>query len=262
MKNFRFLTKHFFFSLCFLTLTAIAYGAVPGAGNRGMENSRRFSLSERGPSSVLVFNLYASSATDPGKQDTSFSITNANNEKTAFVHLFLVSGSCTVADAYICLTKNQTVSFLASDIDPGITGYAIALATDDAGCPVSFNHLLGSEFVKLESGHAANLPADGYAALFNGKLPGCSSTATTAAISLDGTWYSAAARVLAADKLFSLADGNRTLLIVNSLEGNLAIGMQPIRDIEGTLYDDAETGIAFSATAACQLNAALSNNFP
>lgn len=262
MKILRSLTNSFLCLFVFLAIGSVSFGAEPIAPERVLNDSRRPSLSDKKPSSLLVFNLYTSSATDPGKQDTSFSITNASNEQSAFVHLFLVSGNCSVADVYICLTKNQTASFLASEIDPGITGYGIAVATDNAGCPLSFNYLLGSEFVKLESGHAANLPTEGYAALFNGRLPGCSSTNASAILALDGVRYNAAARVLAVDKIFSLADGNQTLLIVNSLVGNLAIGMQPIRDIEGTLYDDAEVGITFKGTAACQLNSLLSNTFP
>ena len=37
----------------------------------------------------------------------------------------------------------------------------IAIASDKAtGCPVNFNFLIGDEFVKLSSGHAANLAAE------------------------------------------------------------------------------------------------------
>jgi len=40
------------------------------------------------------------------------------------VHLFFVDGAtCSIADSLVCLTPNQTASFLASDIDPGTTGY-------------------------------------------------------------------------------------------------------------------------------------------
>ena len=58
------------------------------------------------------------------------------------VHLFFVDGtSCGVADAFVCLTANQTATFLMSDIDPGTTGFIVAVAVDQQGCPVNFNQL-------------------------------------------------------------------------------------------------------------------------
>lgn len=262
MKNCRSFANHL---LCFLFLSAFAlaaFAAEPAVPTRNSDDARISTLSDQKPSSLLVFNLYTSASVDADKQDTSFSITNVNVSQPALVHLFFVGGNCTVADTVICLTPNQTAKFLASEVDPGVTGYVLALATDRAGCPSSFNYLIGSEYVKLESGHAANLAAEGYSALFNGTLPGCSATSTLATVPLDGVRYNAAARVLAVDRISSLADGNQTLLIVNSLEGNLAIGMQPIRDIEGTVFDDAEIGLQFTGTASCQLNTVLSNNLP
>ncbi len=220
-------------------------------------------LSDQAPSSLLVFNLYASSAADPGQKDTSLSITNVNASQAAWVHLYLISGNCSVADAFICLTANQTTSFLASDIDPGITGFAIAMAVDSAiGCPTSFNYLVGSEHVKLETGHAAQLAAEGFTALFNGNVPGCSNTSVTASIALDGTQYSAAGRMLTVDRIPSAVDGNSTLLVVNCLEGNLGIGSSIVGTIEGTLFDDAENGAQFTKSGSCQLNSVLSNSFP
>jgi len=219
--------------------------------------------SDQKPSSLLVFNLYASSIADPGQRDTSFSITNVNNTQSAWVHLYFINNSCTTADSIVCLTPKQTTSFLASDVDPGVTGYAIAMAVDSTiGCPVSFNHLIGSEFVKLDSGHAANLAAEGYTAIFDGTVPGCTSSSVLASIALDGNQYSSAARQLAVDRIPSAADGNSTILVINSLEGNLAIGGQILGNLEGTIFDDAENGAQFTGRAGCQLNSVLSNSFP
>jgi len=263
MKNCPSITKYLLCALFLSAFTLAAFAAEPVVPARISDDARISTLSDQKPSSLLVFNLYASSASNPGKQDTSLSLANVNTSQPAFVHLFFISGNCSVADTFVCLTPNQTASFLASDFDPGVTGYAIAIATDRVGCPLSFNHLVGSEYTKLESGHAANFAAEGHSALFNGSLPGCSATSTLAIVPLDGVRYNAAARVLAIDKISSLDDGNQTLLIVNSLEGNLAIGMQPIRDFEGTIFDDAESGVQFTGTAGCQLNTMLANSpFP
>lgn len=262
MKNFGSVANHLL-SLLFLPAFAlIAFGAEPSAPLRTQEEARISTLSDQKPSSLLVFNLYTSLIADPGKQDTSLTITNTNISQAAFVHLFLVGEGGSVADAYICLTPNQSATFLGSDIDPGVTGYAIAIATDRTGCPLSFNFLIGSEYIKLESGHAANFMAEGHAALYNGKLPGCSATSVLETLALDGIQYNAAARVLAVDKIPSGADSNSTLLIINSLSGNLAIGVNPTRNIEGTIFDDAENGLQFSSVAAPQFRKILTDTFP
>ena len=82
-----------------------------------------------------------------------------------YLHLFWIDGNtCTISDNFICLTANQTASVLASDLDPGTRGYLIAVAVDgDTGCPIEFNHLIGDAYVKLASGHQANLPAESIA---------------------------------------------------------------------------------------------------
>lgn len=246
-----------------LTLASVAFGAEPGRPDREADDVRRPMPSDQKPGSLLVYNIYASSAANPGKEDTDISMTNLNTAQAAFVHVFFIADGCATADAFICLTPNQTVSFLASSVDPGIKGYVIAFTTDNNGCPNSFNYLIGSEYVKFETGHAANLAAESYAALYNGTLPGCTSTATTARISLDGVRYNAAPRILAVDKIPSVADGNSTMLIINSLEGNLAIGMTPIRTFGGNLFDDAEVTFAYSSTGGCQFRQLLgTNTFP
>lgn len=248
-----------------MTMASLSFSAEPDnpvRPDRGADDARRPLASDQRPGSVLVYNIYTSSASDAGKQDTDISMTNLNASQAAFVHIFFIADNCSTADAFICLTPNQTVSFLASDVDPGTKGYLIAFATNDKGCPISFNYLVGSEYVKFETGHAANLAAESYAALYNGTLPGCSNTDVTARILLDGIRYNAAPRVLAVDKIPSAVTGNSTMLIVNSLEGDLATGMRQIGSFGGTLFDDAENGFAWSTTGACQFRSFLSDNFP
>src|SRR5436190_14641026 len=90
MENFRSLTKQL---LCFLFLPAfalVAFAAEPVVPTRNSDDARISTLSDQKPSSLLVFNLYASTAIDPGKQDTSISITNFNVSQSAFVHLYFI----------------------------------------------------------------------------------------------------------------------------------------------------------------------------
>ena len=215
------------------------------------------------PASVLVYNYFHSSATNPAKADTVFNLTNLSINTPAFVHvIFAESDSCAVADTFLCLTPNQTTSFLASDVDPGAKGYMVAVATDSNGCPISFNYLIGSESVKWKNGRTASFNAEGFAALYSGTLPGCGANTAVANIDLNGTIYDAAPRSLAVDKIGSLADGNSTLVVVNSLNGNFSNHVTAIGPLFGVVYDDSEDGSSFAKSATCQLAEVLSDSFP
>ena len=216
--------------------------------------------SDQKAGSVLIYNVYTSS-TDPTRQNTRLNLTNVHSTLPAFVHLFFVAEGCAVADSYICLTPNQTTSFLASDLDPGVTGYLVAVAVNSIGCPISFNYLIGDEYVKFASGHAANLGAIAFSALAGGQSF-CNPNSVTATIAFDGISYNRTPAVLALDNIGSRADGNDTLLIVNRIGGNLGIGASSLGSLFGILYDDAENALSFSVTGGCQLRSSLSNNFP
>ncbi len=221
-------------------------------------------VSDQKAGSVLFYNIYSSSIAAPNAQNTRISITNTHPGLSIAVHLFFVDGAtCSIADSLVCLTPNQTASFLASDIDPGTTGYIVAVASDlVTGCPVDFNYLIGDEYVKLSSGHAANLAAEGFAALAGG-LPACNGLSVTALLSFDGVSYNRAPRVLAASNIPSRADGNDTLIVLNRFGGSLAAGASTLGSIFGILYDDAENPLSFTFTAGvCQFRSSLSSSFP
>jgi len=220
-------------------------------------------LSDQKAGSVLIYNLYTSSLTIPGTQNTRISITNVDQIRGVAVHLFFVDGgSCSPIDRYICLTANQTMTFLASEQDPGVTGYIVAVASSlVTGCPINFNHLIGDEFVKFSTGHAANLGAEAIAAIAGG-LTFCDANSVTAILLFDGVSYNRVGRVLALDNIPARADGNDTLLVVNPIRADLATGASTIGAIFGLLFDDAEAPHSFSFTAGCQLRVSLSNNFP
>ncbi|MDX2034803.1 MAG: SdrD B-like domain-containing protein [Blastocatellia bacterium] len=211
--------------------------------------------------SVLIYPVYTSSPTNTAAENTRISLTNTSPSQSASIHLFFVDGStCAVADAYLCLTPNQTTSFLASDVDPGVTGYLIAVAVDpDTGCPTSFNHLIGDEYAKFASGQSGNLRAEGLPAI---APPACDGT-QTAALNFDGVAYGRLPRALALDSVPSPRDGNASLLVIDRIGGNLATGVGTLGSLFGILYDDSESAFSFNiAGATCQVRQTLSANFP
>jgi predicted extracellular nuclease len=220
-------------------------------------------LSDQRAGSALIYNIYTSSAIAPNAQNTSVSVTNIEPSRPAYVHFFFVDGStCSVADSYLCLTPNQTATFFASDLDPGTTGYIMAVAVDQNGCPVNFNYLIGGEYVKFASGHSANLGAEAVSAIA-GALPLCNENSTLAQLSFDGVSYGALPRVLALDNVPSRADGNDTMLILNRIGGDLSATAAPLTHIYGIFYNDTETGVSFDFNPnSCQIRSSISNHFP
>jgi len=212
-------------------------------------------------SSLLFFNFYTSSAVNPRSQNTRVNITNTNEERGVTVRFFMVEGSDGSAiNEFLCLAPNQTATFLASDVDPGVTGYLIAVAVDAAGCPIKFNSLIGDEYVKLSSGHAASLSAEGFQML-SAIAPPCN--ASSATLKFDGVNYAPAPRTLALPNVASRAAGNDTLLALNSFGGDLRTSAPPLGEISGALYDDMGQAFGFSVAAErCQIIAQLSNDFP
>jgi hypothetical protein len=236
------------------------------AADPGLTYPPQSEASDQKAGSILVYNIYTSGATSGNTQNTRINITNTSVTSAAFVHLYFVAEGCSIADSYICLTATQTASFLASDVDPGITGYIIAIAVDGVlGCPVAFNHLIGDEYVKFSTGHSANLGAVAFSALFPGVLPGCDANSVTAIIRFNGVagaGYNCAPAVLALDNIGSRADGNDTLVIINRLGGNLGIGASSLGTLFGLFYDDAENVLSFSISGGCQLRQSITNNTP
>lgn len=222
-------------------------------------------FSDQKAGSVLIFPLYSSISLNQTRENTRFAITNTDPSRRAAVHLFFIQeDSAEVADAFLCLTPNQTTTFLASDLDPDISGYLVAIAVDErTGCPIHFNFLIGDEYVKLSSGHAANLAAQAFAALA-GVPPACNESSVTAEIDFDGVSYNAVPRVLAVDSILSAEDGNSTLLVIDRIGGNLGTGVSTISQIFGLLFDDTEHSFSFErGTSRRQFRSILTNSdFP
>lgn len=215
--------------------------------------------------SVLFYPLYSSNIGAPQRENTLLNLTNVDQGRNVAVHLFFIDGAtCSVADTFVCLTPAQTFSFTALDYDPGVTGYLVAVAVDRVtGCPIKFNGLMGDEYVKLESVHAANLPAQAFPALAAVPDPNCTPTSVTATLKFDGVSYAVAPRALAVNNLASPLDGNATFLVVNRIGGDLSNQAASVGRLNGLLYNDRERGFSYTLSATtCQLRGVFSDAFP
>jgi hypothetical protein len=261
MKPSRHFTKLIMALFAMMVMSAAAFAADPG-----LPLPVTSEASDQKAGSLLYYNAYTSSATNANTANTRINITNTSTAFGVAVHLFFVDGTtCSIADSYICLTPNQTASFLTSDVDPGVSGYIVALATDSNGLPAFFNFLIGDEYVKYATGHSANLGAIAFAKLNRANV--VSTDGVLAALFFDGLnlagSYNRAPRVVAIDSLGSRADGNDTLLILNRVGGNLATGAGTLGALFGILYDDAETAFSFTfSTSTCQFRSTISSSFP
>jgi len=256
-------------ALSLLSLVMLAGAAL--AADPGDALASNSEASDQKAGSLLYYNAYTSDAASPVAANTRINITNTNSFTGVAVHLFFVNGSdCSIADNYICLTANQTGSLLASEQDPGTSGYIVAIASSSDGLPIQFNFLVGDEYVKYATGHTANLGAVAFAKRNNANV--VSTDGTLAALFFDGLntagSYNRAPRVVALDNIPARADGNDTLLILNRVGGNLGIGAATLTgpglgNLFGILYNDVETPYSFSFPApVCQFRASINNNFP
>ena len=234
------------------TLIVAVLSCCALAADPGLPYPATSEVSDQKAGSVLVYNLYTSSSVQPDA-DSRISTTNTHTSFSAFVHVFLIQGSnCSVADRFICFTGQQTSYFLASDLDPGITGYIVMVAVDGiTGCPVNFNYLVGDVFVKLSNGLHGNLGAEAIAA--ESETPSiCNEAAGLAILRFGNGMYNRVPRVLAVDNFPAINDGYTSVVVVNRIGGSLQISTGSIGTIFGILYDDAENGLSFSLSAGCQ----------
>ncbi len=106
-------------------------------------------LGDQKPGSVLFFNRFTSNASNPGREDSRINITNTSPTTGVQVRLFLVNGAtCQTTEIELCLAAQETASLLMSDIDPGVRGYIIAVATNLQGQPIQFNWLTGNVVIR------------------------------------------------------------------------------------------------------------------
>ncbi|HMV46700.1 MAG TPA: hypothetical protein PKA34_28860 [Blastocatellia bacterium] len=189
-------------------------------------------------------------------------VTNTHLSEGVRLQLAFINGeSGQVSGYWQEVLPGMTIRLQMSRIDPGVTGYAVIVAVNEDGCPINFNHLIGSAHIKLATGHTANLNAVGFSALYHDVLPGCGAT-TPVNLAFDGINYSQAPETLGLDNIVNPAEGIQTLLVVNSLNGNLFTGITKLGALHGRLHAETGSEIAFSSEAGAQLQVRLSDDFP
>ena len=269
-------------------LTMLLVPIAVKAADPGLAFPSSSEMSDQKAGSLLVYNYFTSSACCALQENSRINITNTNPTEGVTVHLFFIDGStCSVADSWICLQPLQTSTFSLAEVDPGTSGYLVAIAADgpsgfrgggNTGKPISFNHLIGDEFITLASGHLANLGAEAFSVV-DGTDPMTGapvpvdppyvSNSPTATIVFDGAVgnYNRVPHVVAVSSLPSPSDGLNgsydTQLILNRIGGSLLGQSDPLGNIFGNLYNDA--GVSASLTfssSSCQLKAGITRTFP
>jgi len=213
------------------------------------------------PGSVLFYNYYISDALS-STIDSRISITNTHPTSSVTVHIFMVdSTTCGIADFFVCLSRNQTVTFLVSDLDPDTAGYIVAVAVDSLGRPTSFNFLAGEEYVVSPTGHRFGLSAVA-AARLDGSIASSpiNSDVITSTLFFNGLQYDYLPQALMLDSFPSqtsapgLSLGDTRLYLYSPLH-NLVTGTSGFAgSLFFLIFDDMENGFSGQLPLFCYLS--------
>jgi hypothetical protein len=203
--------------------------------------------------SILVFPAYISAADGSfSKSDTLITITNVCNGASvsggapnySFLHLFFINGAnCSPADTFICLTPNGSIQIKASDYDPTVLGYLIAVAVDASGAPTQNNCFIGSAYYRDDQfQNIGSYAAEAFWKHTPGSVP--AAVGSNATILLDGMNYDAAPvqfSVPVQDPAVS-----DEFIVLASISGDLGTVLRPAAQTGvGVLYRADETPASF-----------------
>ena len=245
-----------------LTTLSLAQGlpnTIPGMAGSASAAALGQGVSDNKLGSVLFYHYYTSDVSS-STVNTRLTITNANPTLDVAVHLFFVdSTTCNIADSFICLTKNQTASFLASDLDPSVTGYLVAVAVDGEGRPASFNYLAGDELVISATGHRFSLMATAAARRDGLFVSPANADGTTATMYFNGAQYDYLPFTMVLDNFPSQQAGagssvGDTRLYVYTPMTDLAAAGAPSGSIFFLVRDDQESTYSGSLNYSCYLS--------
>jgi N-acetylneuraminic acid mutarotase len=239
-------------------------------------NSAAFSINRTTPDtigSVLAYPLYSSTctagATANCSTNTTISITNTNAQQAARVRFFFVEATTGIANNTIrTINPNQTLTFLASEVNPSQRGYVLAVAINNSNCPTVFNFLRGSETVttivnqRTYSGSVNAIPIRGIAA------PTCTSSSTQATLSFNGSSYDRFPSQVVADNVNTSSTSTGTVLVVNAVGGNLvgsnrASNFAAPGTMLGQVVDSSLNSFSFTeSSTSSQIFTELSRAYP
>lgn len=172
---------------------------IPGLPGNAATAATGEVVSDQKLGSVLFFNYYISDSLS-SSINTRISITNTNPVQDITVHVFMVDAwTCNTADFFLCLTRNQTSTFIVSDVDPNTAGYIVAVAVDSDGKPTSFNYLAGEEYAVTPTGHRYGLSAVAAARRDGLASSPINSDGVSATIFFNGTQYDSLPQALMLD---------------------------------------------------------------
>jgi len=197
-------------------------------------------FNELQPGSVLFFTRYTSDPNNPQLSDTQINITNVNPVDTVSVRLFFIDGGTgSNADFELSLAPNQTLSFLTSNIDPGITGYICAVATEGS-VPVKNNSLFGTALIREADGRQVFLPAYSVAKLSPGRVDKYDSD--SARLRFNGEEYERLPGSLAITS-FNSETADASSLVIFSPAADLISGSTEMMNVFTLLIDDAQRSV-------------------
>ena len=256
--------------------THAAFGQIPGLAYETTDNRKFLPLSDQGPGSVLVYNLFSSNLHAPHVEDTRISITNTSPDTPVIVHLMWVNGAtCTTAETYISLAANQSKTLLASEKMPSVRGYLIAQAVTTGvgvnnagrGIPIAHDFLIGDALIRLSGLPSVKLTADAFVVSILPLLlfPNPGTPTTSGFVFFDQVCYTRAPRALNLSSITGPITIDGTTLVINRFGGNLVTGGSAlaIGTMAGIVYDQSGTPLSFTLPAAgCQFMTTLSNMVP
>ena len=242
------------------TVTLAQQTSIPGLPGSHATATSGNTVNDIKPGSVLFYNYYVSDSLS-STIDTRISITNTNPTSSVTVHIFMVDSiTCTIADFFVCLTQNQTVTFIVSDIDPDTAGYVLAVAVDSLGRPTSFNYLAGEEFVVAPTGHRFGLSAVAAARLDGAYVSSpTNSDIVTSTLFFNGSQYDYLPQSLMLDSFPSqtaapgLSLGDTRLYLYSPLHSLVVPGRNFSGNLFFLIFNDNENGFSGQLPLSCYL---------
>jgi hypothetical protein len=238
------------FAVALAALLALATAAMANTFGTTVANP---AVSDQKAGSILVFPAYVSASDGSfSKSDTLITITNVCNGASvsggspnySFLHLFFMNGAnCSPADTFVCLTPNGSIQFKASDYDPTVMGYLIAVAVDATGAPTQNNCFIGSAYYRDDQfQNIGSYNAEAFWKYTPGSITvGVGANAT---LNLDGMEYDAAPTQFAVPVQDPAVSDE--FIVLASVSGNLGTSMLPaVQSGVGALYRADETPASF-----------------